>query len=407
MHSSRSGFTLVEMMVAMTLTMFVMVILSQCFVQGLETFSGLKAIGDMQEELRTATTLLRADLSQDHFEGKRRLSDPVARFKNEKIREGFFVLGSGYPLQPAAANSTYPSSTKAYEGTEDGTALPNLSAKDIPSYRYTDHFLHFSTKMRGNAREKNFAVPVPGFGLGAVPITYLQKFQPPPGAGGTMPAQDAVFQENASVVHSPWAEIVYLLLPTGTTANPRTPPPPGSGAPGTKLCALYRCQYVVLPVTTDANNQRLPTSATSAGIAGIPTGNGMTFYSPNDLARGWSGRTFNPYQYFSGTNNHFNNNTPPPGAALVLSNVLSFQVMAMTSNSGGDFVDLTEIAAVSQNNKYFVPFDTANYSAGPQLPSVPATPPQPAYSIQGLQIIIRIWDPKSRQARQVTLVQDM
>src|SRR4029077_20779351 len=93
MRSRRAAFTLVEMMVAMTLTVFVMVILSQCFVQGLETFSGLKAIGDMQEELRTTTNLLRADLSADHFEGKRRLSDPWANLTSEKIREGFFAMG--------------------------------------------------------------------------------------------------------------------------------------------------------------------------------------------------------------------------------------------------------------------------------------------------------------------------
>src|SRR4029077_4475858 len=96
-----SGFTLVEMLLAMTLMIFVMLILSQCFVQGLETFSGLKSIGDMQEQLRTATTLLRADLSLDHFEGKRRLSDPLASFSTAtpstpKIREGFFVIGQGY-----------------------------------------------------------------------------------------------------------------------------------------------------------------------------------------------------------------------------------------------------------------------------------------------------------------------
>src|ERR1700736_5021158 len=116
MVTRRSGFTLVEMMVAMTLTIFVMVILSQCFVQGLETFSGLKAIGDMQEELRTATTLLRSDLSMDHFEGKRRLSDPVSSFKKEKIREGFFAIGPGYPLTRVAVNSTYASTTKVDEG---------------------------------------------------------------------------------------------------------------------------------------------------------------------------------------------------------------------------------------------------------------------------------------------------
>src|SRR5262249_5376277 len=109
--SPRSAFTLVEMLVAMALTIFVMVILSECFILGLETFSGLKAIGDMQEELRSAANVLRADLCQDHFEGKRRLSDPVASFTGgynqtlpnlatipERIKEGFFVIGQGYPL---------------------------------------------------------------------------------------------------------------------------------------------------------------------------------------------------------------------------------------------------------------------------------------------------------------------
>ena len=114
----RSGFTLVEMMVAMALTIFVMVILSECFILGLETFSGLKAVGDMQEELRTTTTLLRADLSLDHFEGKRRLSDPVANFTNERIREGFFVIGQNYPL--AASTKARPTRKWAWTCTTSG-----------------------------------------------------------------------------------------------------------------------------------------------------------------------------------------------------------------------------------------------------------------------------------------------
>ncbi len=138
----RPGFTLVEIMVAMALTVFVMLILSQCFVQGLETFSGLKAIGDMQEELRTATTLLRTDLSMDHFEGKRRLSDPAASLMSEKIREGFFVIGQCFPGKLM---------TQLPEGQE-----PDIQ---IPSFRATDHWLHFSVKMRGNALDKFFSAP--------------------------------------------------------------------------------------------------------------------------------------------------------------------------------------------------------------------------------------------------------
>src|SRR5438309_89982 len=63
----RSGFTLVEMMVAMALTLFIMVILSEAFTVGLETFRLLKATGDMQERLRTVSVILRRDLKADHF----------------------------------------------------------------------------------------------------------------------------------------------------------------------------------------------------------------------------------------------------------------------------------------------------------------------------------------------------
>src|SRR5438132_4500943 len=63
----RTGFTLVEMMVSMALVIFIMVILSQAFVAGLESFRRLKATGDMQERLRTVSSVLRRDLASNHF----------------------------------------------------------------------------------------------------------------------------------------------------------------------------------------------------------------------------------------------------------------------------------------------------------------------------------------------------
>src|SRR5438034_10540819 len=93
---SRAGFTLVELMVAMALTMFIMVILSQAFVLSLETFAAMKGLGDMQIDLRTATNILRDDLSQDHFEGKRRLSDlgtgGVPLIVQQPPQAGFFAV---------------------------------------------------------------------------------------------------------------------------------------------------------------------------------------------------------------------------------------------------------------------------------------------------------------------------
>ena len=72
----RPGFTLVELMVAMALTLFIMVILTQAFVTSLATFSGLKSVGELQANLRTVSSLLQADLQADHFGDKRRLSSP-------------------------------------------------------------------------------------------------------------------------------------------------------------------------------------------------------------------------------------------------------------------------------------------------------------------------------------------
>jgi prepilin-type N-terminal cleavage/methylation domain-containing protein len=59
----KSGFTLVELLVAMALTLFIMVILSQAFIAGAQTFADLKAIGDMNNRLRVASSTLRADLA--------------------------------------------------------------------------------------------------------------------------------------------------------------------------------------------------------------------------------------------------------------------------------------------------------------------------------------------------------
>jgi prepilin-type N-terminal cleavage/methylation domain-containing protein len=383
MVGRRTGFTLVEMMVAMTLTVFVMVILSQCFVAGLETFSSLKAVGDMQEELRTATNMLRADLSADHFEGKRRLSD--LNLKTERIREGFFAMGQGYP--PTAG------SRKVNEGNENG----------VPSFRATDHWLHFTVKLRGNARERFFAAPAPGVST------------PAPNLGRQSP--DVVFQENVNVLHSAWGEVAYIVLPTGTTVNPQVP-----GGAGTPLYALYRCAYVVPSDTSVLNSRNMsasPDGSPYIGIAGQVIAGGdsgrratMRFVNPNDLASGYPGRSFNPHSYFQQVPT--NNKNLPRGAALVLSNVLSFQVQALKFPSAtGEFEDLGLTAPQPKTNRPLpIPFDTANYVNGPALPptyggGAALTPPSPPYSIVGLQIVLRIWDPKSRLTRQVTLLQDM
>src|SRR2546430_1493983 len=155
----RQGFTIVELLVAMALTLFTMAILSQAFVTSLEVFSQLKGIGDMETGLRGATNLLRADLSQPHFEGELRTSgpnffanpnrtfDPSGKFMISYTREGFFHIRQGLPSIVEA-------------GDVEESSVP-VSAKMLNSYRSNSHVLLFTNRLRGNRKQDYALAPVP------------------------------------------------------------------------------------------------------------------------------------------------------------------------------------------------------------------------------------------------------
>src|SRR5947208_11474370 len=91
----RQGFTIVELLVALALIIFIMVILTEAFSAGLESFRRLKAIGDMQERMRSAAIIIRRDLQAEHFENDStrgsRLSDQDMRWMDPPDK-GFFRL---------------------------------------------------------------------------------------------------------------------------------------------------------------------------------------------------------------------------------------------------------------------------------------------------------------------------
>src|SRR5439155_22384904 len=67
----------------------------EAFVAGLNAFRTLKGIGDMESRLKSAVTPLREDLKGDHFEGRRRLSDPMF-WNTGTPREGFVNVTQGF-----------------------------------------------------------------------------------------------------------------------------------------------------------------------------------------------------------------------------------------------------------------------------------------------------------------------
>jgi prepilin-type N-terminal cleavage/methylation domain-containing protein len=349
--SQRKGFTLVELLVAMALTIFIMVILTEAFVLSIDTFSGLKGIGDMQENLRAGTNSLRFDLAQNHFEGMVRTSDPG--FANQPPREGF---------------------VRIYQGA--ASISEGLDGDQMPSFNATNHVLHMSCRLRGNQQQSFYSAQVTD--PSGVFFANQTFYNLDPAVNPQAPA-DATLTvypnppTGTGFFRSQWAEVAYFLAPQGTSEEPLVP-----GPNGTPLYGLYRAQFLVVTDATRING-KIPVanlgglaalSCVSNGAAVNPT---ITFFTPNDLAKSPPTRTFLP------ANPGAARTWPPPLCSLLVPNVVSFQVQGIV-NSG-------------------TPQDI-NYDSASTI-----VPPQP--SLKGVFITIRVWDNKTRQTRQTSIIQDL
>ncbi len=168
----RQGFTLVELLVAMALIIFIMAILSQAFVSATSTFRILKASGDMAEKLRATTQVMQRDLAADHFEGKKRLSN--ANFwLNGPPQQGYFQVWQASIRAPSKARDL------------DG----------VSSYPSTNHTLAFTIKTRGNQMGDFLSAGGPLVRRGflrtagdALPEDFRRLLQLPVGRGRLVPA---------------------------------------------------------------------------------------------------------------------------------------------------------------------------------------------------------------------------
>jgi prepilin-type N-terminal cleavage/methylation domain-containing protein len=300
----RPGFTLVELLVSMALTLFLMTILVEAFGAGMDTFQGLRALGDVQDQLRSGLNLLKADLAHDHFEGSRHLSD--VNFWDEPRREGFFRV----------EQKSLP--------TKEGTDLDGVN----PSYRATDHVLQFSVRHRGNGRQ-NFFFDTDGKSLN----TGLNRLSASNQLGESVYGTDPL-----GSLTSQWGEVAYVLFPTSKI--------PDSGIQLHNFC---RAAVLTIPYADDLNNKNINANKylrISRNNYGNPPPM-MQFLAPNDFAKGPLFRTvtYDTSKAIASTNEN-------AAVALVCSNVVSFQVRIMKSGGSG-FEDLPVVNGIPE------PFDSA------------------------------------------------
>lgn len=367
--SRRRGFTLVELLVAMGLTLFVMAILAEAFASAMGTFAGLRSLGEMQDNLRTALQTLRADLSASHLEGNRRLSD--MDIWATPPREGFFAFNGSAPTLEAVD--------------------PNLVS--VRTQRAINHYLHFSVRQRGNLRQSFF---VTGQAAG---FSANQRLTPLYNTD-----YDSSYMTDASMgVASEWGEVAYFLAPMNASPAENT---------GLPLFKLYRTALVTLPfadtiVTTGSGATTtavtLPAAVQERVSYGSSGGN-VKLLTPNDFARG-TGLTYRSYDWTNwlaagaatggplgwpaATSNGPKSTRPN---TLLCSNVVSFQIRYMTVNT------VNGSNSIIWNDLNGTAFDSAGAS-----PSGTGVGSQ----IVAMQFILRIYDPASGLSRQATLIQDM
>jgi prepilin-type N-terminal cleavage/methylation domain-containing protein len=412
----RQGFTLVEVLVAMALIVFIMVILTEAFSAGFGVFRALKSQGDMQERLRLTESLMRDDLVHYHFDGTNRLSTLNA---TTPPTAGYFFIQQNLSTNEGSDGVGVPSNSMS------STTLPVLC---FTVNRYTPPDVPPVLSEKGYLPSGFFVARIPdGPGGNPGPLPAMSPTGPEQvlfacGPVDYLPSPTAPRgPPSNNVFLSQWAEVAYFLVANpgrfaGTTNAPGSTTPP-------QLYSLRRRVRVILDPNAGANEKTANASLNGANrIPNVPvpstptatdiynaryaemscfpdTTNNLYFNSPTDLWASAANRMYNrpplppPLSPIG---------TPPLGGSgqidwagddLVMTDVISLNVRVLpqpaSSSPTGDFLDIPTFLAIGGGT-------------GTQYDASAAMTP-----ISAIEITIRVWDVKTSLARQITIVQDM
>ncbi|MBA4189712.1 MAG: hypothetical protein C0467_17135 [Planctomycetaceae bacterium] len=327
----RPAFTLVEMMVAMALSLGIMLILTESFKMSLDFVRGAHSTGELISQLNGAGILLSRDLQTDHFLDAKsakngpKLSDQrldqvptAAAWSGLGPTGGFFKIVSTDPGTEALA----PSDAQGFK----------INAPAV------NHQLHFTSVLPSASNASSFTV----------------------NSGGTTYSSQA-------------AEIAYFLVPMpGKTTSVQ--------AGGQQLYNLIRRQRLVAYSSDEVTSLTPVVSDTEViSNAGANVNTMATVMNPAN--RMPLSQLSSPARF---------------GEDIVVSNVLSFEVQADWT-PGTITGSTTAPRAFATNTD--APYDFIQ--GGGTFDTGAATPPQ-FVQIKSLQILIRIYDPRTKQTRQNT-----
>lgn len=369
---ARRGFTLVELMVAAAVCVLIMAILASCFQMGIDTMRHLKSTGDMAENLRAASTVIRRDLRAEHFP-----RDPNAQNgTGTRVSDLAFDAGAGRPVGGFfRVRSTAP----VFEAAD----AFNIGSTRADAAVGRQHQLQFTAILKGSSDQEWFYTQFPSSGRNfksrVAEVAYFLDTTPR-GTTNTGLVLHHLIRRQRLVAES--AEQANQLPSPGNPNGTADPPMKeadigvialNNAAPPSTPCLLADLVTPAVGVPPVAN--RLATG---------PGGDTMTAGNDADLA---------PLV-----------NAARLGDDILLSNVISFEVrLAWTGSPGPRPFNPPAVTDT--------PFDTLDWLPATAVP-VPGvfdtgSTPSPKIRVRAVQIIIRVWDPKLQNTRQTTIVQDL
>lgn len=389
-RAARSAFTLVELLVATALVIIILAILAVAFGSASDSFSRLKAVGDMASKLRTAQDKVRTDLESPHIDA----GDAPAGQKLSDLR--YDLLGTTAGANVRTPNAGY---LRIEHGL--GSTYEGLDADGVISTRAAGaHALEFTVKRTGKTPDQLFTVQSATMFPYSVTDTAV----------------------GASQFSANWARVRWQL------GNPRTQTF-DTGVVVTTY-TLFRSVRVLAPEPAPGGPAIVSIPAANPGEAELfsttPVSPNPGPYAPHTLRTVTppAVRATSPIAPYTFTQTHY-------GDDIILENVISFQVkptwvpgpgvrgprqsLPVASTAPGTVipdgipgVPPTPAAPTTTNTQY--PFD--------DLPATPAGSANPRVfdtgndvttlplrvRITALEVTIRVFDPKSQMTRQVSFV---
>jgi prepilin-type N-terminal cleavage/methylation domain-containing protein len=389
----RPGFTLVELMVSAAIVVIIMAILATAFTTGIDTMRQMRSAGDLMDQLRAAKEIINRDLRAPHFVSQDGKPNMGLRLSDQRA--------DLYTTNPATNQWVTPRGGFFHIRSTPAT-VEGQDANGLQSTMTTGHLLHFPVVLQGGTDQNQFSGLIPA-------------------AGGIKYVSSA-------------AEVAYFLAATAPLSMSN-----GNNTGSLPLYNLMRRQRLV--ALTDADVASFtPAFRPPSGVLDTPPTVANEVLSLRGGFPGWQmnrmtdlvdpnfrlgGGGFVPAPAINPTTPTVLTSGNRIGDDILLSNVISFEVRVSWVPGAGVAAPRpypnggTAVAQVTQGTDLGsattdYPFDTlpspfyfdTSVHQNPNNANSPLVPSQ-AIWVKALQIKVRVWDPKMKTARQMTLVVDM